>query len=102
MKSFCKDLSAVAMRAIKTDQFVDRALVQCLALLEVRGPSEFAKFLALTLPKQTYLATRPDAEVVEPREAANPGEDSRPAIPEWRLGFDPTLNSWTRSHSTPR
>ena len=27
MKSFCKDLSAVAMRAIQTDQFVDRDLV---------------------------------------------------------------------------
>jgi hypothetical protein len=26
MKSFCKDLSAVALRAIKTDQFVDRDL----------------------------------------------------------------------------
>ena len=24
MKSFCQDLSAVAMRAIQTDQFVDR------------------------------------------------------------------------------
>src|SRR5262249_50043084 len=62
---------------------------------EVRDPSEFAKFLALTLPKQTYLATRPDAERVEPREAVNPGEDRRPPIPEWRLGFDQTLNSYT-------
>jgi hypothetical protein len=95
MKSFCKDLSAVAMRAIKTDQFVDRDLVQCLALLDVRDPNEFAKFLALTLPQQTYLAARPDAEMVEPREAINPGEDRRPPIPEWGLGFDPTLNSWT-------
>jgi len=95
MKSFGKDLSAVAMRAIKTDQFVDRDLVQCLALLEVRDPGEFAKFLALTLPKQSYLAARPDAEAVEPREAVNPGVDRRPAIPEWWLGFDPTLNSWT-------
>jgi hypothetical protein len=93
MKSFCQDLSAVAMRAIQTDQFVDRDLVQCLALLAVRDPSEFAKFLALTVPQQTYLATRPDAERVEPREAVNPGEDRRPPIPEWTLGFDPTLNS---------
>jgi len=62
-------------------------------LLAVRDPSEFAKFLALTLPQQTYLATRPDAERVEPREAVNPGEDRRPPIPEWTLGFDPTLNS---------
>src|SRR6516225_9852038 len=30
MKSFGQDLSAVAMRAIKTDQFVDRDLGQCL------------------------------------------------------------------------
>jgi hypothetical protein len=95
MKGFCQDLSAVAMRAIKTDQFVDRDLVQCLALLAVRDPSEFAKFLAITLPKQSYLATRPDAEMVEPREAVNPGEYRRPPIPEWRLGFDPTLNSYT-------
>jgi hypothetical protein len=41
------------------------------------------------------LATRPDAERVEPREAVNPGEDRRPTIPEWTLGFDPTLNSYT-------
>jgi hypothetical protein len=61
MKSFCKDLSAVAMRAIQTDHFVDRDLVQCLTLLAVRDPSEFAKFLALTLPQQSYLAARPDA-----------------------------------------
>ena len=47
MKSFCQDLSAVAMRAIQTDQFVDRDLVECLTLLAVRDPSEFAKFLAL-------------------------------------------------------
>jgi len=85
----------VAMRAIKTDQFVDRDLVQCLTLLAVRDPSEFAKFLALTQPQQSYLAARPDAERVEPREAVNPGEDRRPPIPEWTLGFDPTLNSWT-------
>ena len=25
----------------------------------------------------------------------NPGEYRRPPIPEWRLDFDPTLNSWT-------
>ena len=25
----------------------------------------------------------------------NPGEDRRPPIPQWRLGFDPTLNSYT-------
>ena len=35
MKSFGQDLSAVAMRAIKTNQFVDRDLVQCLTLLAV-------------------------------------------------------------------
>jgi hypothetical protein len=95
MKSFCKDLSAVAMRAIQTDQFVDRDLVQCLTLLAIRDPSEFAKFLALRLPKQSYLAARPHAEVVEPREAVNPGEYRRPPIPEWTLGFDPTLHSMT-------
>ena len=39
MKSFCQDLSAVAMRAIQTDQFVDLNLVQCLTLLAVRDPS---------------------------------------------------------------
>ena len=59
MKSFCQDLSAVAMRAIKTDQFVDRDLVQCLMLLAVRDPGEFAKFLALAPPKQSYLEARP-------------------------------------------
>jgi len=95
LKSFCKDLSAVAMRAIQTEQFVDQDLVQCLTLLAVRDPTEFAKFLALSLPKQSYLAARPHAEVLEPREAVNPGEYRRPPIPEWRLGFDPTLNSWT-------
>src|SRR6516162_2587872 len=95
MHSFCKDLSAVAMRAIQTNQFVERDLVHCLMLLAVRDPSEFAKFLALTLPKQSYLATRPDAEMVEPRDAVNPGEYRRPPIPEWTLGFDPTLNAWT-------
>jgi len=35
MKSFGQDLSAVAMRAIKTNQFVDRDLGQCLTLLAV-------------------------------------------------------------------
>jgi hypothetical protein len=87
MKAFCKDLSAVAMRAIQTDQFVDRDLVECLTLLGVRDPSEFAKFLSLAAPKQSYLAARPHAEFVEPREAVNPGEYRRPAIPEWTLGF---------------
>jgi hypothetical protein len=95
MKSFCQDLSAVAMRAIKTDQFVEQDLVQCLMLLAVRAPGEFAKFLSLTLPKQSYLAARPDAETCAPRDLVNPGEYRRPPIPEWRLGFDPTLNSWT-------
>jgi hypothetical protein len=94
LKSFCKDLSAIAMRAIQTEQFVDQDLVQCLMLLAVRGPTEFAKFLALSLPKQSYLAGRPHAEVLEPREAVNPGEYRRPPIPEWTLGFDLTLNSW--------
>jgi hypothetical protein len=93
MKSFNKDLSAVAMHAIKTEQFVHRDLVECLTLLGVRDPSEFAKFLSLTAPKQSYLAARPYAEV--PRDAVNPGEYRRPAIPEWTLGFNPTLNSWT-------
>jgi hypothetical protein len=95
MKAFCQDLSAVAMRAIQTDQFVDRDLVECLTLLGVRDPSGFAKFLAIAAPKQSYLAGRPHAEVVEPREAINPGEHPRPPIPQWRLGFDPTLNSYT-------
>jgi len=95
MKSFCQDLSAVAMRAIQTDQFVDRDLVECLTLLGVRDPSEFAKFLAIAAPKQSYLAGRPAAEVVEPREAINPGVDRRPPIPEWTLGYDPTLRAYT-------
>lgn len=95
MKAFCKALSAVAMRAIQTGQFVDQELVQCLALLGIRDPGEFAKFLSLTTPKQSYLAARPYAEFVEPREAINPGEYRRPPIPGWRLGFDPTLNSFT-------
>jgi hypothetical protein len=93
MKAFCKDLSAVAMRAIRTDQFVDRDLEGCLTLLAVRDPTAFAKFLALTVPKQSYLAARPHAEV--PREAVNPGEYRRPPIPEWTLGFDPRLNAYT-------
>jgi hypothetical protein len=45
MKSFCQGLSAVAMQAIKTDQFVEQNLVQCLMLLAVRDPSAFAKFV---------------------------------------------------------
>jgi hypothetical protein len=93
MKAFCQDLSAVAMGAIQTDQFVDRDLVECLTLLGVRDASEFAKFLSIAAPKQSYLAARPHAE--EPREAVNPGEYRGPPIPEWRLGFDPTLNSNT-------
>jgi hypothetical protein len=80
MKAFCKDLSAMAMRAIQTDQFVDRDLEGCLTLLAVRDPTAFAKFLALTVPKQSYLAARPHAEV--PRDAVNPGEYRRPPIPE--------------------
>ena len=95
MKAFCKDLSAVAMRAIQTDQFVDRDLVECLTLLGVRDPTAFAKFLSIAAPKQSYLAGRPHAEVVEPREAINPGEYRRPPIPEWRLTFDPTLRAYT-------
>jgi hypothetical protein len=59
MEAFCKALSAVAMRAIKTDQFADQDLVQCLKLLAVRDPGEFAKFVALTASKQSYLAARP-------------------------------------------
>jgi hypothetical protein len=88
MKAFCKDLSAVAFRAIQTGQFVDRELVESLTLLAVRDAGEFAKFLSSTAPKQSYLAARPHAEVVEPREAVNPGEHRRPAIPEWVLGYD--------------
>jgi hypothetical protein len=95
MKAFCKDLSAVAMRAIQTDQFVHQDLVECLTLLGVRDPSEFAKFLAVSAPKQSYLAGRPHAEVLEPREAINPGAYRRPPIPKWRLGYGPTLNSYT-------
>jgi hypothetical protein len=101
MKSFCNDLSAVAMRAIQTDQFVDRDLVQCLMLLAGRDPNAFAKFLALTLPKQSYLAARPRDEFEYPREAVNPGEHRRHPIPEWRLGFDPTLNSYTPTPLDP-
>ena len=93
MKTFGQDLSAVAMRAIKTNEFVDRDLVECLELLAVRDPKEFAKFLAMAAPKQSYLAARPHAE--EPREAVNPGEDRGPPIPEWTLSFDPALNSYT-------
>ena len=81
MKTFCRDLSAVAMRAIKTDQFVDRDLVECLELLAVHDPSEFAKFLSIAAPKQSYRAARPHAEVVEPRAAVNPGEDRGPPTP---------------------
>ena len=95
MKTFCKDLSAVAMHAIQTDQFVDRDLVECLTLLGVRDPTAFAKFLSIAAPKQSYLAGRPHAEVIEPREAINPGEYRRPPIPEWRLTFDPTLRAYT-------
>jgi hypothetical protein len=95
MKAFCKDLSAVAMRAIQTDQFVDQDLVECLTLLGVRDPSGFAKFLAIAAPKQSYLAGRPHAEVIEPREAIKPGEYRRPPIPEWTLGYDPTLRAYT-------
>ena len=69
--------------------------MQCLMLLAVRDPSAFAKFLALTLPKQSYLAARPDAEMCTPREAVNPGACRVRPIPEWRLGFDPTLNAYT-------
>jgi hypothetical protein len=82
------------MRAIKTGQFADQDLVQCLRLLAVRDPGEFAKFVALTLPKQDYLAARPFAEITEPREAVNPGEYRRPAIPEWGLDLDLRFNSW--------
>jgi hypothetical protein len=95
MKSYCQDLSAVAMRAIQTDQFVDLQLVQCLTELGVRDPSEFAKILAIAAPKQSYLAARPHAEMVDPREAINPGACRVRPIPEWRLGSGPTLNSWT-------
>jgi hypothetical protein len=101
MKAFCQDLSAVARRAIQTDQFVHRDLVECLTLLGVRDPSEFAKFLAMAAPKQSYLAGRPHAEEVEPREAINPGEYRRRAIPEWILGFDPTLNAYTPAPVDP-
>jgi len=65
--------------------------VECLTLLGVRDASEFAKFLSIAAPKQSYLAARPHAE--EPREAINPAEYRRPPIPEWMFGFDPTLNS---------
>jgi hypothetical protein len=95
MKTFCRDLSAVAMRAIQTDQFVEQDLVQCLMLLAIRDPHEFAEFLALTVPQQSYLAARPEAEVCEPRDLVNPGEYRRPPMPEWTLGFDPTLRAWT-------
>jgi hypothetical protein len=95
MQVFCKDLSAVARRAIQSDQFVDRDLMECLTLLGVRDPIEFARFLVLALPQQSYLAARPHREVLEPREVVNPGEYRRPAIPEWGIGFDLELNSYT-------
>jgi hypothetical protein len=93
MQPFCRELSGVAMRAIQTDQFVDRDLVECLTLLGIRDASEFARFLSIAAPKESYLAARPHAE--EPREAVNPGEYRRPAIPEWTLGFEPRFNSYT-------
>jgi hypothetical protein len=93
MKTFGQDLGAVAMRAIRTNEFVDRDLVECLELLAVRDPSEFAKFLSIAAPKQSYLAARPHAE--EPREAVNPGAYRRPPIPEWTLDYDLTLRSMT-------
>jgi hypothetical protein len=96
MKAFCQDLSAVAMRAIQTDQFVDWELMECLTLLGVRDPNAFAKFLSIAAPKQSYLAARPHAEAIEPREAINPGPYRHPPIPEWTLDFDPALNSWTQ------
>jgi hypothetical protein len=64
----------ISIRAIRTDQFVDSQLVQCLTLLGVRDPSEFAKFLAIAAPQQSYLAARLHAEALEPRQAVNPGE----------------------------
>jgi len=82
------------MRAIQTDQFVDKDLVECLTLLGVRDPSAFAQFLSIAAPKQSYLAGRPHAEVIDPREAINPGEYRRPPIPEWTLGYDPGLRSY--------
>ena len=100
MKAFCQDLGAVAMRAIQTDQFVDRDLVECLTLLGVRDASEFARFLSIAAPKRSYLAARPHAE--EPREAVNPGEDRGPPIPEWTLSFDPALNSYTAVPVDPK
>jgi hypothetical protein len=95
MKSFNKGLSAVAMHAIMTEQFVDRDLVECLTLLGVRDRSEFAKFLSIAAPKQSYLAARPHAEMVDPREAINPGACRVRPIPEWRLGSEPNGNSYT-------
>jgi hypothetical protein len=95
MKAFCRELSAVAMRAIKTGHFADQDLVECLTLLAIRDPSEFAKFLAITAPRRSYLAARPDAEMVDPPEAINPGEYRHPPIPEWTLRFDPTLRAYT-------
>jgi hypothetical protein len=78
MKIFCQDLGAVAMRAIKTDQFDDRDLVEALELLAVRDPTEFAKFLAIAAPKQSYRAARPHAEAVEPPEAVNSAPEPEP------------------------
>jgi hypothetical protein len=100
MKSFCQDLSAAAMRAIKTNQFVDGDLVYCLMLLAIRDSSAFAKFLALTLPKQSYLAARPHAEMCTPRDLVNPAEYRSP-VPEWGLRWDPTLNSYTALPADP-
>jgi hypothetical protein len=33
-------------------------------------------------------AARLYADLVEPREAVNPGDYRRPSIPEWIIGFD--------------
>ncbi len=102
MKAFNKDLSAVAMHAIQTDQFVHRELVECLTLLGVRDRSEFAKFLTIAAPKQSYLAARPHAEVVEPREAINPGVYRHPPFRNGRLVTTRPLGRTHRSRSTRR
>jgi hypothetical protein len=96
MKAFCNDLSTVAMRAIRTDQFVDRDLEGCLTLLAVRDPTAFARFLALTVPKQSYLAARPHAEV--PRDAVNPGEYRSRLNAYTPVPLDPALTPQDAHH----
>ena len=48
-------------------------------VLGVRDPTAFAKFLSIAAPKQSYLAGRPHAEVVEPPRGDQSGRVPPPA-----------------------